>query len=127
MLESNPVKFELEIGESKTLDLTSDQKLYVQVNGIGGSAANIFVKTIVQIPLQTIVFPEKEEKMGLDTITTKAVSVEEVEKAPPLTLETKKPPIALVVTTLVIVIALAGSFVIMKGRKKITGGPHSTE
>jgi hypothetical protein len=70
ILQSNPITFNLNIGEEKTLDLGSDEKLSIRLDGINSKKADISLNNVIKKKPLTIINTQKEETKTTSEETT---------------------------------------------------------
>ncbi len=112
----DPSQFSLNIGESITVDLNSDEKLYVRLEKIKSRKADITLKKIVKqkLPLINITYPKKEEKLEEQSIITenKTKPTPEPEQKPK-----NKRLIGGLIVLIIVAIGLTSFFFFKKSKK----------
>ncbi|TKJ17709.1 hypothetical protein CEE44_04215 [Candidatus Woesearchaeota archaeon B3_Woes] len=112
----DPIKFTLNIEEEKTIDLNSDEKIYIKLENIKNRKADITLRKIVKIqllPIINLTKPKEETKTEESLITTEEITEQIVEPEKSV----KKQIIGMAITTIIVVIGLASFFFFKKSKK----------
>ena len=113
VLQSDPVKFTLALGEEKKIDLGSNEQLYIKVENIQSRKADIILKNIVKRTLPVIPMPVKKTE---EPKVVEEVEEEIIEEAPLPKKPLKEMIIGGGVVIMIIVLGL-GLFFFIKNRE----------